>query len=245
MLGLIEKFAYRRSDKIISNLPLIKIYIDDLLGLGHKVRIIPNGIDVEEFDVIACLEVINLEKTLKDKFVVGYVGTIGKANALDTLIAAAKKIQNRAIHFLIVGNGSELVSIKKLSINLSNITFIDAVQKSEVGSILELIDVGYIAQVPKEIYRYGVASIKIPEYLIMGKPVIHMTDFWSPVAKKDFGSVIRYGDTAALLQAIAKYQGLKNGKNPTFREDSHLYALNNYDYKKITEKLIDTLNNIK
>lgn len=243
-LGLIEKFAYKKSDKIISNLPLFNIYIDDLLGLGHKVQIIPNGIDIEELSVSACLDMTNLENTLKNKFVVGYVGTIGRANAVGTLISAATKIQNSAIHFLIVGNGSELDSIKKSSSYLSNVTFIDAVPKREVGSILGRIDVGYIAQVPKEIYRYGVASIKIPEYLFMGKPVIHMTDFWSPVAKKDFGSVVQYGDTAGLLKAIMKYHGLNNGVSRTFREDSYLYALENYDYKKITEKLILTLNDL-
>ncbi len=243
-LGLIEKFAYKKSDKVISNLPLFKKYIDDLLGLGHKVQIIPNGIDIEELSVSSCLDMTNLEKTLQNKFVIGYVGTIGTANAVDTLISAATKIQNNTIHFLIVGNGNELDSIKKSSKSLSNISFIDAIPKSEVSSILRLIDVGYIAQVPKEIYRYGIASIKIPEYLIMGKPVIHMTDFWSPVAKKDFGSVIRYGDTPALLRAINKYQGLKNGLLPTFREDSYLYALHNYDYKKITEKLILVFNDI-
>ncbi len=243
-MSLIEKFAYKRSDQIISNVPLFKIYIDELIGLGDKVKIIPNGIDLDEFVPSPVFHADKLEKILKDKFVVGYVGTIGIANAVDTLIEAASKIQNKEVHFLIVGNGSELASIKELSKNMSNITFLDAVQKSQVASVLEFIDVGYLAQLPKEMYRYGLASIKIPEYLIMGKPVIHMTDFWSPVAEKEFGSVIRFGDTDTFLEAIAKYQGLKNNKLKIFREDAHLYAVDNYDYKKIAEKLIDTLNNI-
>lgn len=243
-MSIIEKFAYKKSDQIISNVPLFKLYIEDLINLQDKVRIIPNGIDLEEFVPSSTFNIDNLSNILKGKFVVGYVGTIGTANALDTLVTAAGKIQNKDVHFLIVGNGSELASIKKSSENLSNITFLNAVQKNQVPSILELIDVGYLAQLPKEMYKYGLASIKIPEYLIMGKPVIHMTNFWSPVAGKDFGSVIRFGDTAAFIDAISKYNDLKNDKTKTFCEDAHLFAINNYDYKKISEKLISTLNNI-
>ena len=44
----------------------------------------------------------------QDKFIVGYIGTLGVANALDSLIEAAGLLKNQAdIIFILVGGGRE------------------------------------------------------------------------------------------------------------------------------------------
>jgi hypothetical protein len=44
----------------------------------------------------------------KNKFIVGYTGTLGVANALDSLIEAAELLKNQAdIIFILVGGGRE------------------------------------------------------------------------------------------------------------------------------------------
>jgi glycosyltransferase involved in cell wall biosynthesis len=243
-LGVIEKFACLKADRIVSNLPLFSLYAQERFGLGAKVQFIPNGIDVGEFNGHPGPDIHGIRSRLKNKFVVGYVGSIGKANAVDTLVDAARCSQSDEIHFLIVGNGEHQKLLRSSAVDLRNITFINAVPKTEIISILSSIDVGYIAQTPIEIYKYGVASLKIPEYLIMGKPVIHMTDYWSPIAKQKFGSVVGYGETASLLNAIHSFKEFKELGGQFFRGDSYKFAFENYNYQKITEEFIGFLDSM-
>jgi len=42
-----------------------------------------------------------------NKFIIGYTGTIGAANAIDTFLEAHKYIDNDDIIFVIVGDGQE------------------------------------------------------------------------------------------------------------------------------------------
>src|SRR5690606_1625673 len=80
----------------------------------------------------------------KNKFLIGYTGTIGVANAINDLIEAAKLLKPyRDIHFLLVGNGKEKKDLIQLTreYELENVTFIDAIPKRQVQSIIEHFDI--------------------------------------------------------------------------------------------------------
>lgn len=73
---------------------------------------IPNGISLSEADNKEQLASEVITQIPKDKFIVGYTGTIGVANAINFLIDAIPLIENKDnIHFIIVGDGKEKVNI--------------------------------------------------------------------------------------------------------------------------------------
>lgn len=69
------------------------------------------------------------ELGLQGKFVVSYIGTMGMAHGLDTIIEAAEQLQlsNSEISFLVVGEGAEKERIVELARQrgLSNLRFVD------------------------------------------------------------------------------------------------------------------------
>ncbi|MBF4270251.1 glycosyltransferase, partial [Vibrio anguillarum] len=83
----------------------------------------------------------------KNKFIIGYTGTLGVANALQTLIEAAERLQEYTeIAFVLVGAGKEKAALQSLVAEkqLRNIFFIDPIPKVEIQSILSEFDACYI-----------------------------------------------------------------------------------------------------
>src|SRR5690606_4026350 len=92
---------------------------------------------------------LNARLGLTGKFVVGYIGTMGMAHALGTLLGAAAKLQeqgNSEIHFVFLGDGAEKGALveRAQSRGLKNIIFLDTVSKDQVARYWSLLDVSII-----------------------------------------------------------------------------------------------------
>lgn len=83
--------------------------------IGHdKIAIIPNWTDDEAIQPVDRFENILRETWgLKNKFVVGYSGNLGRAHEYDTLLEAARLLKHRDdIIFLFVGGGHHITTLK-------------------------------------------------------------------------------------------------------------------------------------
>ena len=171
-----EDRAYQKSDGVISNL---KNSVEHMRSRGmdpKKFYWIPNGFSLNEVNQEVPLNEDTNSKLPKDKFIIGYTGTIGVANALDTLIEAAEIVQNKPdIAFVVVGQGKERVALEQVvkDKKLSNIYFIDSIPKIEIQAMLAKFDACYIGWLNDDLYRFGIGANKIPEYLYSGKPMLH------------------------------------------------------------------------
>lgn len=84
ILGILERFLYRKADKIISNLPYAYEYISDYAP-PQKFEWISNGVDLRNISY--------KEKSESSPFVVSYTGAMGVANNLGVLVEAADKLK--------------------------------------------------------------------------------------------------------------------------------------------------------
>ena len=101
----IERFGYKKADAIISLLPNAHIYINPISKDNSKFKWIPNGID-KDLLVDEKLQEMIINQIPKNKFIIGYTGTMGMANALEHLINASILLKdNTSIHFVLVGDG--------------------------------------------------------------------------------------------------------------------------------------------
>ena len=82
---------------------------------------------------------------VKDKFVVGYVGTHGMAHKLDFIINAWPREQDD-FHLILMGDGAEKekLKIRAKELKIKNITFLDSMPKEGVPNILSLMDVSLV-----------------------------------------------------------------------------------------------------
>lgn len=113
-------------DKTVTELivPTKKTYslFKDKYKVDRNIHIVPTGIEIERFytENVDSTAVSKLRKELnlkKDDFVVGYVGRIAEEKSVDVILRATEKAaqENKNIKLVVVGDGPDLESLKKLA----------------------------------------------------------------------------------------------------------------------------------
>ena len=173
ILEKIELGLYRDATKVVAVTDAFK---DNLIARGidaEKIEVVTNGSNLELFK--AREKDINLLKSLnlKNKFIVGYIGTHGLAHSLDFIVKSIAKIEDDSIHFLFIGDGAVKKNIMQIAqeLQLKNITFLDPISKEEVPKYLSIVDVS-LAPLKKENNFKTVIPSKIFEASAMRKPTL-------------------------------------------------------------------------
>ena len=174
MLRRLEYFLYRKAARIVSVTSSFKTV---LTGNGiepDKIVVVPNGADLTAYwpgerpgDLTARLR-------LEGKFVAAYVGTLGMAHGLGTVLEAAERLRERSdIAFVLVGTGAEkdaLIS-RATQRGLNNVVFVGAVSKDEVKRYWRLCDVALVLLRDSPLFSHVIPS-KMFEAMGMGRPII-------------------------------------------------------------------------
>lgn len=139
----------------------------------NKIRLFTNGANLENFRPQKKNDRLLKRLGLEGKNIVGYLGTMGMSHKLDFILRCAKDIKEPDLHFLLVGEGAEkenLLNLKE-SLDLKNVSILDAVGKKEVPDYLSVMDIGLVNLRKSELFR-GALPSKIFEYAAMGKPLL-------------------------------------------------------------------------
>jgi glycosyltransferase involved in cell wall biosynthesis len=235
-----EKFAYKKAEKVISVLPLAWKHMEKQ-GMDRKKFVyIPNGIDPEDYNINEPLPKEIEEKIPKGKFIVAYTGTIGKANALEYLIDSAYKLKDyKDIVFLIVGKGMEENNLKNKAkdLGLNNVIFLSPVKKTQVQSVLKLIDVCYIGLRNEKIFEFGVSPNKLFDYMYAGKPILYAINSGNrPVEEANCGISVDAENPDAIANGILKLYNLSQEERKKLGENGKNYVLKYHTYKSIADK---------
>ena len=239
-LRFIEKRAYRLSDLVVSNLPYAYEHME-MSGLKKgRFAWIPNGFDNEELvsaQPLSC----DVENILpKDKFIVGYTGTLGMANALDVFVDAARLLsEDSEILFLIVGEGKDQKKLKERAAGLKNVVFIPAIPKTQVQSMLAKFSVCYIGGNSRsDLYKYGVSPNKLYEYLFSGKPILYALNSgrYNPISESGAGLVCEEITPEELSRRVLELKALSSDERIKMgtRGKEYVIANHNYDNLAIT-----------
>ena len=241
LMQWIEDRAYRDSSAVLSNLPNAVEHMVDRGMSRDKFTWIPNGFDRAEFENPQPLDELVNSALPKDKFIIGYAGTIGLANALDTLVEAARILRTETqIMFVMVGGGKEKPHLIKKAKGLDNVIFIDPIPKQQIQSLLEEFDVCYIGLRNKSVFRFGVSPNKLPDYLFSSKPIIHSFPGSKVcVEKTKAGLSVPTENPKALAEAILRLYFMSPEERQKMGESGCRYALRYHQYSKLTHKLVN------
>lgn len=178
LLEGLELFLYRKAARIVSVTQSFKRNLVSRDIDGNKIAVVTNGVDVSRFRPQARDMALESELGLPGKFVAGYIGTHGMAHALETLLEAARRLQDdpvgRDIRLLFLGDGAnkqKLVAQAK-AMGLTNVVFVDSVPKEQVVRYWSLLDVSIIHLKKTELFTTVIPS-KLFECMGMGIPVLH------------------------------------------------------------------------
>lgn len=240
LMGWVEKRAYNNADLVMSNL---KFSIDHFKKFGitdSRFYWLPNGFCKEEMDNHVELTQNELTQIPSDKFIVGYTGTIGLANALNYFVEAANLLKEHSdISFVIVGEGKEkeLLLETVRGLNLNNVFFLPSIEKKKVFSMLQSFDACFIGWNKDSLYRFGISPNKVPEYLYSGKPIIH-----SFSGKGDLVSLAKAGymvpaeSPPEIANAIIRLKNLAQDERLEMGRLGRQYAVNELSYNQLAKK---------
>lgn len=245
LLQWVEDKAYRESDQVVSNL---KNALEHMACRGlkrEKFTWVPNGFSLDEVNQNSPLNEGALSQLPQGKFIIGYTGTLGVANALDTLIDAAEKLQHHSdIVFVLVGDGKEKSNLEASvkSKKLLNVIFVDSIPKVEIQAMLSHFDACYIGWRNDGIYRFGIGANKIPEYLFSGKPIIHgYSGACDPISEANAGLKIPAEHSDQLADAVLKLYQMSVEEREAMGTNGRKAALEQYEYEQLAEKLEQVL----
>jgi glycosyltransferase involved in cell wall biosynthesis len=236
-MSWLEKLGYRKSDHIVSVLPNSASYIDAISGSPGKFNYIPNGISqdlVENIPVPGEIE----EYLPKGKFIVGYAGTIGLANALEHLAEAARILSgNDHIHFLLTGDGYLKKELEKQTMDLNNITFVPKMSKLYMQGLLRYCDICFIGRNGSPLFDYGVSSNKYFDYMLAGKPILVSSNrIKDPVELSGCGIIVRPDNANEIVKGILEMYSMTPEERNEMGARGHEYVLQYHDFTYLSQK---------
>lgn len=216
LLGAIEKFGYKKADHITATMPAADLHIKRRIKEPFKFTCIPQGIDLELFSNPPELEQAFLDQYIpKGKFIIGYAGTLGKANALETIIDALSELDktNAEFHFVFLGDGPLKSALMDKAKNLTNVSFAPKVKKEYVNSFLRHCDLLYDSVKSVAIYQFGSSQNKWMDYMYSGKPIlVSYTGNLSLINEASCGIAVPSEDKEALKAAIKNFHKMDKTK---------------------------------
>jgi len=146
----------------------------------------------------------------KGRFLIGYCGAYGVANALGALIHAASYLKNYPIEVVLVGTGPERKKLiaKATALKMDNVTFLESIPKTAIPTWLMQMDGLFIGLQHCPLYRFGVSPNKLFDYMMAGKPIVYATSAGNdPVQEANCGISVVAEDSQAIARGIlALYQ---------------------------------------
>lgn len=207
----IECDSYRHADLIITIAEDMKKTILTRCADPTKVHVVRNWIDVAEIRPVP-REQNRLFDDLglsRDCFYVTYAGNLGKVQGIDTIIEAAEQlIDHPAIHFVIIGNGSEEKRIQAIlqERKMRNVSMFPLLSADRIAEVYSLGDLS-IVSCKSGTGKAGMPS-KLVSILAAGTGVVASFDrggeLETVLAEARCGLCVDAGNAADLAQTILR-----------------------------------------
>jgi colanic acid biosynthesis glycosyl transferase WcaI len=203
---LLESVSYRGASVITTVSPGLVARLDANPAAGGRVRLLANGVDLERFDPTADGGSSRRMLGWPDaRLSLAYVGTIGLAQGVGTLISAMEVLRDEDVTLHLYGEGAERaeLSARAVRAGLDRVIFHEAVTIDRVPRVLAAADASVVLLKQGPLYEESLPT-KLVEGLAAGRPVIVSAagDSARIVLDGGAGYAAAPGDVDALVGAI-------------------------------------------
>ena len=248
-LGHIAQFLYDKAERIVVVSPAFEGHLVQHRKLpAKKISIVENGVETNLFSPESTSEDLRKEFGAEGRFVVGYVGTMGMAHGLDTIIDAAVRLQTERpeVLFLLVGEGSDKVRIRLSaeSRGLTNIRFIDQQPRERVPAYICASDACLVLLKKTELFK-TVIPTKMLEFMACERPVILGVDGQARkiVEAANAGVFVEPENSAQLVKAIKQLADDATTREALGR-NGRRYILSHFSRQQTASLYIDVLKDV-
>ena len=172
---VLERMTFRTADlSIATNESYKRIAIGRGGMAPDKVFVVRSGPSLERMRLVEKNEELKKGR----KYLVGYVGVMGRQEGIDLLLHAVRilvrEFRRKDVHFGLVGGGTSLGEMRDLAVALGvddYVSFTGRVPDEEMLAMLSTADVCVNPDVANEMNDISTMN-KIMEYMALGKPIV-------------------------------------------------------------------------
>jgi colanic acid biosynthesis glycosyl transferase WcaI len=245
-LGAIAGFLYRRADRVVVVAPAFKDHLIRHWSVpAAKISVVENGVEIDLFRLDPAAMEVRKQLKVEDRFLICYIGTMGNAHGLETLIAAAEELRTAlpSAMFLLIGEGAEKERIVELAAarGLANIQFLGQQPRERIPSYVSAADVCLVMLKKTELFK-TVIPTKLLEYMACERPVIVAVDGQARqiVEEAGAGVFVEPENSKALVRAV-----LDLAEDPDHRRQmgasGRQYIVNKFSREKTARDYITVL----
>lgn len=250
-LAAVARFLYERADRIVVVTPAFKEHLIRRWRVPpEKIAVVENGVETDLFAPApsAATDALRRELGAEGKFLVSYIGTMGNAHGLETLLDAAAQLrqQNPKVRFLLVGEGAEKDRIKTLaqSRGLANVRFLDQQPRERIPAFISASDACLVLLKKTEVFK-TVIPTKMLEFMSCARPVILGVDGQARRIVEDAGAglVIEPENAQALVAAIHQLS-VDRELGIAMGQEGREYILQHFSRASAAGKYVDVLQSL-
>jgi colanic acid biosynthesis glycosyl transferase WcaI len=249
LLAKIAGFLYRSCDRLVVVTPAFKEYLVEHWQVpDEKIFVVENGVETSLFSRLTPNAALRRAIGAEEKFVVSYIGTIGNAHGLETLLEAAALLRERApgVLFLLVGEGAEKARIVSLahSRGLTNVRFVGQQPREQIPAYITASDACLVLLKKSELFK-TVLPTKMLEFMSCARPVILGVDGHARrvMEQANAGIFVTPEDPSELADAI-----LRLAPDPVLREslgrNGRQHVLQHFSRQQTARIYLDVLQDL-
>lgn len=243
MVGLAVRYIYRFSDSILIQSEAFRESVERWTGRRERIRFFPNSAEEISLQPTNPIVNANLAQEVATNFSVVFAGNIGTAQSCETILGAAKLLQDvYAIKFYLVGSGSMTDSISQSIAysGLTNVFMTGRVPAEDMSSIFTSASVLLLTLRDESVLSLTIPS-KLQSYLAAGKPIITSCNGEAArvVTKAKAGLSCPAGDASALADAVLKLFQMSAEERLRLGENGRAYFEAHYHLKSRVAELVE------
>jgi glycosyltransferase involved in cell wall biosynthesis len=234
------KDIYNRFDRILISSPSYESYLNSVCGVpSSKIALLYQYADG--------VFLPNPPHLVRSNDLV-FTGNIGKAQDIETLIRAAKLVeQELPLHFHFYGSGSDYKNSQSLAqrYHCINVFFHGQRPTNEIPEILARADGTLLSLQPGPLSDLVIPA-KLQTYMAAGKPVIACAGHSVNDVIRDAGCgwCVPAGDSEGLAKAFVEFNSASFDQIQTYGNNAKRYSKENFDREAFFQSLIKELYNL-
>lgn len=242
VMRALERWLYRRADRIVTLLPRAVDYIAPLGIPAQKVVWIPNGVELASYPAPAPAGDVPGKP-----FTLMYFGAHGQANGLENVLRAMALVQARGaynIRLRLIGDGPAKAGLDALAtqLGLRNVLFEPSVRKAEIPVLATAANAFVFNLMSAPVFKYGISSNKLFDFLAARRPIIFCCDAVNnPVMDADAGITVSPENPQALADAIVTLAEMPAVERARMGAAGRRYVEQHNDFRILAGKLATVL----